>query len=616
MRAAIGGIVKADGGPVEAEELSLLVSRARVPGAGKPRIFQGAGFGLIWVPAIPDAAAPDSGGRCVVVLDGTLDNRTLLARELGLSPEAAVPGAQPLLIAAAYERWGLEATARLNGEFAFLLWDRIERRLVAARDDFGARELFFTEAQGAFRIASQLQMLGRPNLSDLDDEYVADFLTGQVSIGPATPFRSIRRLLAGHRLTVTAEGRPETRRSWDLHDLPPLHYKTDAEYLDHFLAVFREAVERSLETGGRAWAELSGGLDSSSIVCVAHEVLQEHPGRAGDFATVTFVWDETPQSDEREWSQTVVRKYDLVNHQIRSDDLFFDDVTEAALHRSEPHFGIFAHPMYRAEVDLLRRSGVEVLLCGSRAESVVLADQTPPVHLVDLFRRLRLFDFSRELLRWQRGTHRPLANLFFSFVLEPLLRPHSYRRSSEDERRLDPWVSQDFARRLGLRDRLRRRWTKRTFPTLAQEVQYERLRRSEQMVHRGYHEWTSEARHPFLYRPLVELAFSIPWEKKVDPELGKLLLRRSLTGRLPDEVRTRRNTRGPGPSAYKAYAKRWAAIEPIVRKSVMASMGFLDAAELSRAAELVRFGSSSKFGAFTSCLAFEFWLRAVTGVEA
>ena len=614
MRAAIGGILNLDGGPVETREMEELAARARLPHGGSPLIFQSGGGGLIRIPAWPAASArpPGAAGRCAVAVDGTLDNRGELARELGLSPEAASPGGEPLLIAAAYERWGEECCARLLGEFAFLLWDPAARRLLAARDTFGLRELFYRQSPGRLLIASQLQMLGRPRLADLNEDYIADFVTGQVSIGPATPFHGTARLEAGHCLTA-ADGRISSRRFWDFTEQTAPLERSEAETLEQFLALFREAVGRSLDTGGRVWSELSGGLDSSSIVCIAAEILAGDPERARDFATTTFVWDETPQSDERQFAEPVARQYGLANHQIRCDDLFFDDMTEASLYRNEPHFGLFTHPMFQAQTALLRSSGVEVLLCGSRAESVVLSDLTPPLHLADHLRGLRFGAFGRELLHWQRGTHRPLANLVLAFVLRPLLQRGRYLRSSEDEGTVDPWVGKDFARRLHLRDRLRRSRVERRFHSLAQQLQAERLRRSEQMVHRGFHEWACEVRYPFLYRPLVELALTIPWEQKVSPEMGKLLLRRSLAGRLPDIVRNRRGSAGPGPSAYKAYAKRWPAIEPLVRSSLLVSMGYLDRAEFTREAELVRFGMSQKFGAFTSCLAFEVWLRAVTG---
>jgi len=622
VRAVLGAIMTRDGSPVALADVQALADRARLPWAEKPRLILGDGFGLVWVPACtreqptsPDGLAPWSREprRHEVVVDGTLDDRSELARRLGLPTGSDGPGSEPCLIAAAYERWGPAFLPSLVGELAFLLWDRTERRLLAYRDTFGLRELFYCESSRQFLVASQLQMLlDRPALSDLNEEYVAEFLSVQFFCGPMTPFRGAVRLQAGHQLTITG-AHLATRRYWDFEDRP-LRQGTSEEHAERFLSLFQEGIEACCKsTTGRVWAELSGGLDSSSIVCLAQEILKREPAQGADFATLTFVWDDTPQSDERRWSDPVVQKYGLVNHRLRGDDLFFDGVHEASLYRNEPHFGLLCHPMIKLEADLLHGVGVEVLLSGSRAESVVLADLTPPVHLADHLRGLRLRCFYRELLRWQRGTHQPLANLLLRFALQPLLWPHRSVGSSEDAPALSPWLDQSFVRRTKLLNRVREARAARRFRNAAQQFQYERLCRSEQMVHRGFSEWSCEVRYPFLYRPLVEFVLAVPWEAKVSPEEGKLLLRRSLEGRLPELVRTRQGGGGPGPSMYKAYARRWAWIEPVVRSSLLVSMGFLDRAEFTRAAELVSFGMSRGYGAFLSCLALELWLRAVTG---
>lgn len=622
MRAALGAIVTRDGSPVALPDLQAFAGRARLPWPETPELIIGEGFGLLCVPA-GTRAQPPSGlprwrrepCRHEVVVDGTLDNRSELARRLGLPKGSDGPGSEARLIAAAYERWGQDFLPSLVGELAFLLWDRAERRLLAYRDSFGLRELFYSDTSRQFLIASQLQMvLDRPKLSDLDEEYVAEFLSVQFFCGPMTPFRGAARLQAGHQMTITGT-HVETRRYWDLEE-SPLRQEAGHEPAERFLALFQEGIEACCRsTTGRVWAELSGGLDSSSIVCLAHEVLQREPARGADFATLTFVWDDTPQSDERRWADPVVQKYGLVNHRLRGDDLFFDDVHEASLYRNEPHFGLLCHPMIKLEADLLHSAGVEVLLSGSRAESVVLADLTPPVHLADHLRSFRLRCFYRELLRWQRGTHLPLANLFLRFALQPLIWPHRSVGSAEDAPALSPWLDRGFVRRAKLLSRVREARAGGRFRNAAQQLQYERLCRSEQMAHRGFSEWSCEVRYPFLYRPLVEYVLTVPWEQKVAPEEGKLLLRRALEGRLPELVRTRRGGGGPGPSMYKAYARRWARIEPVVRSSLLVSMGFLDRAEFTRAAELVSFGMSRGYGAFLSCLALELWLRAVTGWE-
>src|SRR5438270_12305156 len=211
MRAAIGAIVNLDGGPARQLDLDLLAARARLPAAGAPRGVTSNQAGLLAVPARPGAApgpcpAPLAAGASGagpgdppaydVVMDGTLDNRAELARELGAPPEDASPAGGPRLLAAAYRRWGADCPAHLTGEFAFVLWDRHERRLFAARDCFGQRELFYAVARDQVRIASQLQMLlvDRPALSEIDDEFAADVLAGLGGCGPATPWKQVRRL--------------------------------------------------------------------------------------------------------------------------------------------------------------------------------------------------------------------------------------------------------------------------------------------------------------------------------------------------------------------------------------------------------------------------------------
>jgi len=626
VRAAIGAIISCDGKPVELCELKLLAARARLPWGGSPQFFLGEGAGLLSIPAFPVAAhltasvppaeagyLGEEPGRYVVVVDGTIDNRAELARKLGLPPLASTPEATSRLIATTYERWGANCAAHLHGEFAFLLWDRRERRLLAARDALGLRELFTRDLGRESLIASQLQMLlESPGLSGVDEEFVADFLSCRAYCGPGTPFKSVRRLQAGHWLSLSSS-RSDTQRFWSPPSEPESSagHRSDGEIEEHFLSVFREAVDRCLGTGGRVWAELSGGLDSSSITALAHEILKNEPGRARDFATVTSVFDHTPQSDERSWSEAVVERYELTNHKLVCDDLFFDGAGEESRHRNEPHFGILGHPMSRAESELLRASGVEVLLSGARAEAVVLGDWASPLHLADLLRGLCLRDFARELMHWQRATHRPIVNLLLAFALQPLLSRRRYLRSQADTGALDPWVDKEFARRMKLLERARKALAEKRFHSIAQQSQFEQLVRSEQMINRGFIEWSCEIRHPFLYLPLVELALSIPWKQKVSPQEAKPLLRRSLAGRLPERVITRRGGAGPGPAMYKAFAKRWAAIEPVVSSSLLVSMGFVDATEFKRAAELVRFGAAYKFPSFLSCLAFEYWLRAV-----
>ena len=622
MRAVVAALVTLDGGPPAPGQLERLAASARLPRGGAPQLFRGQGVGLLSIPAHPApspagagappgaAGPPEPEPACQVVVDGTLDNRAQLARELALPPHLAAPAAAPRLIAAAYRRWGNDCASHLVGELAFLLWDPAGRKLLAAGDPFGMRELYQAADGRQLRIASQLQMVvDRPGLADLDDEYFADFLLRSGDCRPATPFKSVQRLPGGYRLTVAA-GRVAITRWWQ--PAPPALDAAcgEEETAERFRALLAEAVERCLHSGGRAWAELSGGLDSSAIVSLAHEILARDPATAAGFATVSHVWKDTPQSDERRFQEPMIESFRLVNHRIGSDDLFFDGADEECRYRSQPDFGILFHGVLRAESDLLRAGAAEVLLSGMRAEPVVLEEATPPVHLADALRSLRLPRFSRELMRWQRATRLPLANLLVAFALRPLLGGRRMQRWPRDAV-LSPLLDKGFAARLGLRRRAREAQADARFPSIAQQLHYELLVRSEGLANRGSLEWSCELRYPFAYRPLVELALAIPWEHKLSPDTSKPLLRRAMAGRLPPAVLARQDKAGPGPAACKAFARRWGVIEPLLRTSPLVRAGILDAAALRHAAELIRFGAAPRFVDLFRCLACDIWLRHV-----
>ncbi len=182
-------------------------------------------------------------------------------------------------------------------------------------DAIGVRPIFYIETERQFVFSSQIgQLLGSPGLQSyaLNEEYLADFLACGFSPRDTTPFKGIKRLPAGHALIVE-NGDIRLEQYWDLEDKKIL-YQRQEEYEEHFLALFRESVECCLRADGTVWSDLSGGLDSSSIVCIAQEIQNRNGHKKNEFSTVTVVYDEATQSDEREWSQAAIDKYSLDAH--------------------------------------------------------------------------------------------------------------------------------------------------------------------------------------------------------------------------------------------------------------------------------------------------------------
>lgn len=372
-----------------------------------------------------------------------------------------------------------------------------------------------------------------------------------------------------------------------------------------------DAVERCLDPTRRVWSHLSGGLDSSSIASVAHRVLTGSPELDRGFALMTRVWEHSPDVDERDWSAPVAKALGRTWHQIPCDGLLFDGASEGARFRDDPGFEILMHPMNARIVELLEAHGVDAVLSGARAEAAILTERPPPLHLADLLRTLEIRRFRRELVAWQKTVHEPFANMLWRNCLGPLLNPRKVVHFLGGEYKELEWLTRDFIRRFDLRERthLGRMPLRHRLPTA--QFHYELIGSSELMTCRGYQALCSEDLHPFMYRPLVEYCFSIPWEEKVRPGIHKWLLRRAMAGVLEESVRRRGNKLGPGPAIYRGFQDRWSDLQPLLRAPVLAELGIVDADGFRRAAEFARLGMSRRFPVFLGALALEIWVRAV-----
>lgn len=622
MISVLLGVCQLDDRPLDAERLEAIRHQAVLPRGGwRSQVWTGARAGLAVThpgasrPAVLEA--PPWAFQCRLIWNGTLLNRRELETEL--RPEVELPRApsDAELALAAYAAWGPHFPEHLLGEFALILWDEPRQRLLAARDALGLRDLLYRHEGAMLEVASQTALLhppGGPGLDELDLEYLADFLATHTTAGPRTPFSRLRRLPSAHIL-VAEEGRVRLEPYWEIGGARSIHYAREEEYAEQMRHLFLEAVERCLDQDGRVWTELSGGLDSSSIAVAAHHVLAGKPHLDHGFELLTRVWNEAPDVDEREWSASVAEALGRPWHQIPCDGMVFDRAFEGARFRDEPGFGILLHPMYVAVAEVLEKNGVGTLLSGSRAEAVVLTESPPPLHLADLLRSFELRRLKDELGAWQKTLHEPFANLLLRNALAPLINPRRTLHFVDQDFKAHGWLSRDFVRRYHLRNRTRLGRMPLKFRLPTAQYHYELLGSSEAMVTRGYVPLITEVLHPFLYRPLVEYSFAIPWEEKVRPGVHKWLLRRAMVGLLPEKVRRRGNKYGTGPVIYRGFPEHWSELQPLIRDPILAELGVFDRDGFRRAAELARLGSAKKFAIFLGALALEVWVRSVFRLE-
>jgi asparagine synthase (glutamine-hydrolysing) len=209
------------------------------------------------------------GGRFTLVADARLDNRGELTAELRIGASEAARLSDAAIVLLAWERWGEALFGRLLGDYAFVLWDAGERRLLLARDAMGAKPLHYHRGRDGFAFASMPKGLhALPEIPIAPDEVrAAEFLALMPEYGPRSFFEGICRVEPGQRLAVTPDGLDSGRHWRPSREIARLSERDQVEGLRHHLD---RAVEARLRGGGgRVAAHLSAGLDSSAIAATA-----------------------------------------------------------------------------------------------------------------------------------------------------------------------------------------------------------------------------------------------------------------------------------------------------------------------------------------------------------
>ena len=227
-----------------------------------------------------------------------IDGREELVRKLGLQSEiclAQTPDSH--LVLRAYEAWGEKCPEHLLGDFSFAIWDKRKAQLFCARDRFGMRQLVYTQQGGSFIVSNSLDCIRQhPLVSDrLCDDAIGDFLLfGDHRWGSRarTSFADITALEPAHCFLLTGD-RIRSWRYWDIKDnIPLLHYRKDADYIDQFRDIFNLAVSDRIRTKD-VFISLSGGMDSSSIAATVRELNQER-SLSINLNAATVIYDSIP----------------------------------------------------------------------------------------------------------------------------------------------------------------------------------------------------------------------------------------------------------------------------------------------------------------------------------
>jgi asparagine synthase (glutamine-hydrolysing) len=546
-------------------------------------------------------------GPLVGIGDVRLDNREEVRRwAADTLPDADTPSDLLLVVAALLAR-GDACISQLVGDFAFVIWNTHIERLLAARDACGVRQLYFQEDRGDLRLGSRSSAIANATL--YDDVWAAEYLLGGYTSEGRTPFAGCRHVLPGTYLSSFA-GRLREHIYWSAADYvaQPARVLEERSTVDEYLFLFAEGVRNRIDGERTTWAQVSGGLDSSSIVCIA-AALCDSAGVPELGGTLSFV-DTLGDGDETYYSDAVVERFSLRNEKLVDYWLWQEDGHPPPIEDTPT----ILYPFWardREVARLVRSAGGKVLLSGRGGDECLTGD---PASAADLLRSGHFRKAVRNLMDTSIAQRTSVWPLAWEHLVLPLL-PRRLRNSWAPARtNLPGWLNRDFVRRTAAAQRVReRRATAHASDGHYAAVVAERYRLLGALPIPSATEDGIEMRHPFLYRPLVEMVLGLPSHFLTRAGHEKWVLREALRNVLPERVRTRRGKGGPDARVLWSLSREEARITSMLRDPVISQLGWVERRGLIRSYEQAKSGHGPDRLMVQTALTLETWLRVQSG---
>lgn len=544
----------------------------------------------------------------VLVWDGRLDNRKDLIRIL-----RGVLSTEPTdveIVAASFDRWDTGCFAQLLGDWALTIWNARDRLLVLAKDILGVRPLYYSNDLERVTWSSVLDPL--VTLSgkqfELNHAYVAGWL-GSYPAADETPYVGIRAVPPSSFVSIRPD-RETIARYWDFNSGKRIVYGSDRDYEEHFRSVFKEAVHRRLRSDRPICAELSGGMDSPSVTCMADSIASTCPD-ISEILTLSFYDDDEPNANELPFFSKVEEQRGRTGLHINFSgiSIFNFDETESFAALPSQTSGQPKEP-FRQQASFLESNGIRVVLSGVGGDEVMGGVPTPMPELQNLFVQGKFRELATNLKLWALAKRRPwfhiLAEALSDFLPGSLV-PQSKSRHPA------PWLTDRFVARhthilggfrrrlsflgplpsfqanMGALDTIRRQLATKYLPTQP----------------------AFEKRYPFLDRDVLEFAFAIPREQLLRPGYRRSLMRRAMADIVPAEILERRRKSFASRGPRVAISTEWDSLSALTKSMATSRFGIVDQ-QLFREA-LLAFRNSDKVPLIRvmRTVTLEAWLRHV-----
>ncbi len=506
-------------------------------------------------------------GRYWITYNGEVYNFLEIRQELESHGYTFSTQTDTEVVVAAYDRWGVDCQLRFNGMWAFAVWDRKSRSLFLSRDRYGVKPLYYVTEPGRFLFASEMKAF--LHLHDFavqtNEMALAKVISDPFSLegGEETLLKGVRRLGGGHCLLVQ-NGAVKTWRWWstlDHIDTPPRRLTEQAE---QFRALFFDACRIRMRSDVPVATCLSGGVDSSAVLCsvatVAAQPASADERRANDWQRAFVATFPGTPLDERRYADIAINRVGALACYVEDTFAITTDELSRIVYDFEEVYLTLPAPIWRLYRSI-RRTGVPVSLDGHGADELLGGySNYVAVALRGSGGLLRAPLRTWDLLQTEHHLYPEGGPLAAPGRIRSLLRNDPILSVP---RRIKSLISRLRARTRECESRI-----SIGVPSAEDEAAVERLGPLSARLYRDFHHTVLptilrnfdrcsmahgvEVRMPFLDWRLVCFAFSLPETSKIGAGVTKRVLREAMHGVMPEALRMRR-----GKIGFNAPLPRW-----------------------------------------------------------
>ena len=492
----------------------------------------------------------------VIVFNGEVYNYLEIREELKAKGYQFKSNSDTEVILAAYQEWGINCLNKFNGMWAFAIYDRRKNQIFASRDRLGVKPFYYTISKKRFAFASEIKaLLTLPDFkARANEKIVWEYLIGGlIDHSEETFFRGVKELRRGHYLLLNLKSQISNlkiKKYWDIAIDNIVSYQNEQDYAERFRELMIDSVKLRLRSDVPIGSCLSGGLDSSLIVCIVNDFLKQE-GKITQLGkwqqTFSACYDNKiyKNCDEREYISAVTLKTKAHPHYVfPSGKKLTKEIEKLTYHQDQPFGSTSIYAQYNV-FRLAKDKKIKVMLDGQGSDEMLAGYRG---HFNSYFYQLfKKFDFMKlgSELYYFRKYHPKEFPVLLKFLSKGAIRGYMGRYISRAVRNILP-ENKVFT------DEFRNRFPDTKMPnvshdffrnSLYNQIDYS-LNSLLRYEDRNSMAFAIESRVPYLDYRLVEYIFSLPNNQKIRNGTTKWVMRQASKGLMPEKIRTRQDKIG------------------------------------------------------------------------